>query len=296
MQHDFFRVGGFHSFKAAVDKSGKLNAWTDHFITFTADGEKPTSGGDLSADEFPAQLVPNVRLTQTKLKFMTPTGPWRAPRSCSIAFAIQSFLHECSVAAGRDHLQFLLDLMGEPRWLQPNNEFALNTGRAANVIRLAAEKAGWGRKLPKGQGLGLAFHFSHAGHVAHVAEVSVTNKKQLRVHRVTVASDIGPIINMSGAENQVQGAVIDGFSTAMGLEIGIAGGRVEQTNFDRYPILRIPHAPQVDVHFIQSDYPPTGIGEPALPPTAPAIANAIFAATGHRIRSMPFSKEGYSLA
>jgi isoquinoline 1-oxidoreductase beta subunit len=296
MQHDFFRVGGFHSFKAAIDKGGKLAAWTDHFITFTADGEKPTSGGDLSPDDFPAQLVPNVRLTQTKLKIMTPTGPWRAPRSCSIAFAVQSFLHECSVAAGHDHLRFLLDLMGEPRWLQPNNEFALNTGRAAGVIRLAAEKAGWGRKLRKRHGLGLAFHFSHAGHVAHVAEVSVTKKKQLRVHRVTVASDIGPIINMSGAENQVQGAVIDAFSTAMGLEIGIENGRVQQTNFDRYPILRIPHAPQVDVHFIQSEYPPTGIGEPALPPTAPAIANAIFAATGHRIRSMPFSGEGYSLA
>lgn len=296
MQHDFFRVGGFHAFKAAVDKHGKLSAWSDHFITFTADGEKPTSGGDLSPDEFPAQLVPNSRLTQTKLKFMTPTGPWRAPRSCSIAFAIQSFLHECSVAAGKDHLQFLLDIMGEPRWLQPNNEFALNTGRAANVLRLVAEKAGWGRKLPKRHGLGLAFHFSHAGHVAHVAEVSVSGKKGLNVHRVTVAADIGPIINLSGAENQVQGAVIDGFSTAMGLQIDIANGRVQQTNFDRYPILRIAHAPEVDVHFIQSEYSPTGIGEPALPPTAPAIANAIFAATGHRVRSMPFSKEGYSLA
>jgi isoquinoline 1-oxidoreductase beta subunit len=296
MQHDFFRVGGFHAFKAAVDKHGKLSAWSDHFITFTADGEKPTSGGDLSPDEFPAQLVPNSRLTQTKLKFMTPTGPWRAPRSCSIAFAIQSFLHECSVAAGKDHLQFLLDIMGEPRWLQPNNEFALNTGRAANVLRLVAEKAGWGRKLPKRHGLGLAFHFSHAGHVAHVAEVSVSGKKRLNVHRVTVAADIGPIINLSGAENQVQGAVIDGFSTAMGLQIDIANGRVQQTNFDRYPILRIAHAPEVDVHFIQSEYSPTGIGEPALPPTAPAIANAIFAATGHRVRSMPFSKEGYSLA
>ncbi|HEU4653767.1 MAG TPA: molybdopterin cofactor-binding domain-containing protein [Steroidobacteraceae bacterium] len=296
MQHDFFRVGGFHSFKAAVDESGKLTAWTDHFITFTADGEKPTSGGDLSADEFPLQLVPNAQLTQTKLKLMTPTGPWRAPRSCSIAFAIQSFIHECAVAAGKDHLQFLLDIMGEPRWLQPNNEFALNTGRAANVIRLATEKAGWGRKkMPQGRGLGLAFHFSHAGHVAHVAEVSVSNKKQLKVHRVTVAADIGPIINMSGAENQVQGAVIDGFSTAMGLEMGIENGRIQPTNFDRYPILRIAHAPEVDVHFIQSEFSPTGVGEPALPPTAPAIANAIFAATGHRVRSMPFSKEGYSL-
>jgi isoquinoline 1-oxidoreductase beta subunit len=296
MQHDFFRVGGFHSFKAALDKSGKLSAWSDHFITFTVDGQKPTSGGDLSPDEFPLQLVANARLTQTKLQFMTPTGPWRAPRSCSVAFAVQSFLHECSVAAGKDHVQFMLELLGEPRWLQPNNEFSLNTERAANVIRLVAEKSGWGRKkMQAGRAQGLAFHFSHAGHVAHVAEVSVDRNKRLRVHRVTVASDIGPIINMSGAENQVQGAVIDGFSTAMGLQIDIANGRIQQTNFDRYPILRIAHTPEVDVHFIQSKYSPTGIGEPALPPTAPAIANAIFAATGHRVRSMPFIKEGYSL-
>jgi isoquinoline 1-oxidoreductase subunit beta len=295
MQHDFYRVGGFHSFKGGVDGDGKLVAWQDHFITFTQDGQKPTSGGDLNPEEFPAQIVPNVRLTQTKLPLQIPTGPWRAPRSCSIAFAIQSFLHECSAAAGRDHLEFMLGVMGEPRWLQPNNEFSLNTGRAAAVLRLAAEKAGWGRKLPAGRGLGLAFHFSHAGHFAEVAEVSVTADRKLTLHRVTVAADIGPIINMSGAENQVQGSVVDGFSTALGLEISIENGRIQQTNFDRYPLLRIAHTPQIDVHFIQSDYPPTGVGEPALPPVAPAICNAIFAATGHRVRQLPLTREGFKV-
>ncbi|HEY4367200.1 MAG TPA: molybdopterin cofactor-binding domain-containing protein [Steroidobacteraceae bacterium] len=295
MQHDFYRVGGFHSFKGGVDKAGKLIAWQDHFITFSADGQKPVSGGDIAADEFPALLVPNFRLTQTKLPLQIPCGPWRAPRSNAIAFAVQSFLHELSSAAKRDHLDFLLEIMGEPRWLTPNNEFALNTGRAAGVLKLAAEKAGWGRTLPKGHALGLAFHFSHAGHFAEVAEVSVDANKKITLHKVTVAGDIGPVVNMSGAENQCQGAVVDGFSTAMGLELAIENGRIEQTNFDRYPILRIKHAPQVEVHFIQSDYVPTGVGEPALPPVAPAICNAIFTATGHRVRTLPLKREGFTI-
>jgi isoquinoline 1-oxidoreductase subunit beta len=239
--------------------------------------------------------VPNVRLTQTKMPLKIPTGPWRAPRSCAVAFAVQSFLHECAVTANRDHLQFLLDLMGEPRWLQQGNEFSLNTGRAAAVIKLAAEKAGWGRTLPKGRGLGLAFHFSHAGHFAEVAEVSVDANRKLTVHRVTVAGDVGPIVNLSGAENQVEGSVVDGYSTALGLQISIENGRIQETNFDRYPLLRIANAPQVDVHFIQSDFPPTGVGEPALPPIAPAICNAIFAATGHRVRTLPLSKDGFKV-
>jgi isoquinoline 1-oxidoreductase subunit beta len=295
MQHDFYRVGGFHSFKGGLDGSGKLVAWSDHFITFSQDGQKPTSGGDLSPDEFPALLLPNVRLTQTKLPLAIPTGPWRAPRSNSVAFAVQSFLHECSVAAQRDHLEFLLEIMGEPRWLDQGKEFSLNTGRAAAVIKLAAEKAGWGKQLPKGRGLGLAFHFSHAGHFAEVAEVSVDANRKLTLHRVTVAGDIGPVVNMSGAENQVEGSVVDGFSTALGLALSYENGRMQETNFDRYPLLRIPHAPVVDVHFIQSDYPPTGVGEPALPPVAPAICNAIFAATGHRVRTLPLSTEGFKV-
>jgi isoquinoline 1-oxidoreductase beta subunit len=171
----------------------------------------------------------------------------------------------------------------------------LNRERAQAVTRLAAEQAGWGRSLPAGRGLGLAFHFSHQGHFAEVAEVSVDSNRKLTVHKVTVAGDIGPVVNMSGAENQAQGSVIDALSTLMGLEITFEGGRVEQRNFDRYPLLRMPNAPEVDVHFIQSDNSPTGIGEPAFPPAAPAIVNAIFAATGHRARTMPLIREGYSI-
>lgn len=297
MTHDFYRPAGFHSFKGAVDGYGKLSAWANHFISFTVDGTQPANSANYPVEEFPAALVPNYRVTQSLMPLLTPTGPWRAPRSNGIAFAVQSFLHELSVAAGRDHLDFLLDVMGEPRWLEPKTEFALNTERAAAVIKLAAEKAGWGRKLPAGRGLGLAFHFSHAGHFAEVAEVSVDRAKRLTVHQVTVAGDIGPIVNMSGSLAQCEGAVIDGLSTMFGLEITMEGGRVAQSNFDRYPLLRQGmHLPKVESHFIQSTYAPTGIGEPSLPPVAPAICNAIFAASGQRVRTLPLMKLGYTLA
>ncbi len=143
--------------------------------------------------------------------------------------------------------------------------------------------------------MGLAFHFSHAAHIAEVAEVSVDRNRKLVLRRVTVAVDIGPIINMSGATTQVQGAVIDGYSTMVGQKITMEKGRIQQSNFNDYPVLRIPNAPEVDVHFIQSDNRPTGIGEPALPPLAPAVGNAIFAATGHRVRSMPLTDEGFTV-
>ncbi len=294
MHWDFYRPGGFHSFRGAVDASGKLSAWEDHFITFGRHG-KPVSAATLSPKEFPASVLENTRIGQSMIPTMVPTGPWRAPGSNVIAFAVQSFIAECAAAAGRDHRDFLLDVMGEPRWLKQGDPRALNTGRARDVIKLATEKAGWGKSMPKGRGLGLAFHFSHLGHFAEVADVSVDENRKITVHRITVAADIGPVVNMSGAENQCQGAAIDGFSTAMGLEITFEGGRVQQSNFDRYPILRMKNAPVVDVHFIQSDFSPTGCGEPALPPSAPAIANAIFAATGHRIRTMPFKNEGFTV-
>jgi isoquinoline 1-oxidoreductase beta subunit len=295
MAHDFYRPAGFHALRGALDDGGRLTAWQDHFISFTHDGHSPVSGGGMRGSEFPGGLVGNFRLTQSLLPLSTPTGPWRAPGSNGIAFAVQCFHNELAAAAGRDHLQYLLDTLGEPRWLEPGNPGALHTGRAAAVIRLAAEKAGWDRPRQPGRGLGLAFYFSHAGHVAEVADVSVDGNRKLTVHRVTVAADVGPVVNLSGAENQCQGAVIDGLSTLCGLEVTMENGRIQQSNYDQYPLLRIASAPAVDVHFIQSDYPPTGLGEPALPPLAPAVCNAIFAASGYRVRSLPLSKAGFSV-
>ncbi len=295
MQHDFYRTAGFHAFMGGLDEGGKLTAWQDHIITFSNDGEKPVIAAvpRQPEHEFPAHLVNNFRLSQSLLPLRTRCGLLRAPGSNTRAWAIQSFLHELSTAAGRDHLAFLLEIMGEPRWLPPRTPYGLNTGRAVDVIKLAAEKAGWNKTLPTGRALGLAFHFSHAGYFAEVADVSVDETKQVTVHRVTVAADIGAVVNMSGAENQVQGSVIDGLSVMAEQEITMEQGRIEQANFDTYPLLRMESAPIVDVHFIRSDNPPTGVGEPALPPLAPAVCNAIFAVTGHRVRTLPISKEGF---
>ncbi len=296
MAFDYYRPGGFHALKAAVDANGKLAAWQNHFITFTMDGKATVSGGNLDKSEFPANVLTNQRMLQSMIPSKIPTGPWRAPGSNVIAFCVQGFLHECAVAANRDYAEFLVELMGEPR-ATAAGPFGggLHTGRAANVIKAVAERAGWGRSLPAGRGLGLAFHFSHQGHFAEVAEVSVDASKKVTVHKVWVVADIGQIVNLSAAENQVQGSVIDALSTAMGLKITFENGRVEQTNFHQYPIVRIDKAPEIDVHFLATDYAPTGCGEPAFPPAAPAIANAIFAATGQRVRTLPFSEEGFSV-
>jgi isoquinoline 1-oxidoreductase subunit beta len=294
MTHDFYRAGGFHALKGSFDQAGRLAAWQQHFVTFARDG-KPVSGGSMSDQIFPSPLLPNYRLTQTLLNWDTPCGPWRAPGSNVYGFVVQSFLHEMAVAANRDHVEFLLEVLGPPRWLEPGNAWSLNTGRAAAVVKLAAAKAGWGQPMPAGRALGLAFYFSHAGHIAEVADVSVSPDKKIKVHRVTVAADVGPIVNRSMAENQCQGAVVDGLSTMLGLKVTFDDGRAQQQNFDQYPILRMPHTPAVDVHFMDSDYAPTGLGEPALPPLAAAVCNAIFTASGHRIRTLPIADEGFSV-
>ena len=294
IQHDFYRVGGFQSVKGSVDKNGKIVAFEDHFMGMTYKGGR-ISGSGFRATEFPILNLKNARASKTMFDIQTPCGPWRAPGANTTAFVIQSFIHELAVKAGRDHLEVLLELMGKPQWFDQGNIRSLNTGRATDVIKLAAHKANWGRPMPKGHGLGLAFHFSHAAHVAEVVEVSVDANKKLKVHNVTVAVDVGPIINMSGATAQVEGAVIDGLSTMMGQKITMENGRVEQSNFHDYQVLRIPNAPAVDIHFIQSDYSPTGLGEPALPPLAPAVGNAIFAAIGERVRKMPLTDEGFTI-
>ena len=294
IHNDLFRVGGFEQLTGAVDPDGKLAAWDQHYIGFQKGG-KPVIGSGLRGNELPAVALKNARVRQTLMDVATPCGAWRAPGSNTNAFVEQSFLHELAVLAGRDHVEFLLEQLEPRRWVMEGNVNALNTGRAMDVIRLAAEKAGWGRKMPAGAGLGLAFYFCHAAHVAEVAEVSVDGDRNFRVHRVTVAVDVGPIINMSGAVSQVQGAVVDGLSTMALQQITMQGGVIQQDNFHQYPVMRIAATPEIDVHFIQSDNPSTGLGEPALPPLAPAVTNAIFAATGARIRSMPLSAEGFTL-
>jgi isoquinoline 1-oxidoreductase subunit beta len=302
MTNDFYRSGGFHALKAALNDKGQISAWQNHFMTVSQDGKSAVIGGALNGTEFPATFVPSYRAWQTLMSVKVPFGPWRAPASNVIAFATQSFMHELSVAAKRDHVEFLLEQFANQ---QPNSPIAgpggpmgrgIEPARAAAVIKLAAEKAGWGKPLPAGQALGLAFQFAHAGHFAEVARISVTADRKITVHEVTVVGDIGPVVNLSAAENQCQGAVVDGLSAMMNQEITIENGRVQQTNFDKYPLLRITSAPPlINVHFIQTDVAPSGCGEPALPPLAPAVCNAIYTLMGHRVRQLPLVKEGFSI-
>jgi isoquinoline 1-oxidoreductase beta subunit len=301
--HDFFRAGGFHFLKGAVDKAGKLTAVQNHLVSFSVDGSRPVSGGGRSNNSFPTDMAPNVRYAVSLMPLQIPCGPWRAPTDNVQMFVAGSFLHELSVAAGRDHVEFLLEWFARPlaapatpaQGPPPDPSRSYNPSRAAGVLKLAAEKSGWGKKLPAGRGLGIAFGCSYGGHVAEAVELSVDAQKHVTVHKITVVSDIGPIINMSGAENQAQGGAIDALSTAMGLEIAVEQGRIQQTNFGDYPLLRISSAPPVDVHFIQSDFRPAGLGEPCVPPLAAALGNAIFAATGERVRTMPFKRAGYTI-
>lgn len=293
-QHGHYRPGGWHHFKGGIDAQGNVVAWHDHFVTVGLNNEKePGRSAGMSPAEFPGRWVPNFRLEQSIVSTNVPTGPLRAPGSNALSFVMQSFIDELAHAAGRDPVDFRLALLGEDRVVPPPSPQGIgyDTKRMKDVLRLAAEKAGWGKKLPRGSGQGVAFHFSHRGYVAEVAEVSVAPDGTLKVHRVTVVSDVGPIINLSGAENQIQGSVIDGLGAAWLQEITFERGRVTQANFDTYPLLRGVDAPQVDVHFIQSKNPPTGLGEPALPPLPPAVCNAIFAATGKRIRALPLNKQ-----
>jgi isoquinoline 1-oxidoreductase beta subunit len=218
----------------------------------------------------------------------------RAPGSNAMAFAHQSFIDELAHAAGQDPLKFQLDLLGEPRPLKASKpdqlgRDAFDIARMRGVLELVAERSGWGKtQLPPRTGMGIACYFSHSGYFAEVVRASVSAAGEVKVEKVWVVGDVGnQIVNPTGALNQVQGASIDGVGQALGLKITVDKGRVEQTNFHQYPLIRMPAAPDVDVAFRMSDNPPTGLGEPALPPVIPALCNAIFAATGKRVRSLP---------
>jgi len=273
MQQDFYRPGGWHFMKGAVGTDGKILGWNDHFVGVT--------GSSFRSGEFPIVTVKSSTVTSG-----VPTGPWRAPGDNANYWATQSFLDELAAAANRDPLQVRLELLGAGNIRNYSNT------RMMGVLQLAADKAGWGKQLPRGQGQGISFAFSHQGYVAVVADVTVSQDGNLKVNKLTAAVDVGPIVNLSGAEAQVQGAMTDGLGAALFLGVTVEKGGIKESNFDEYPLIRLPDAPATEVHFVPGDYSvaPTGLGEPALPPTAGAVCNAVYAAIGKRIRTLPISK------
>ncbi|TNF70526.1 MAG: xanthine dehydrogenase family protein molybdopterin-binding subunit, partial [Acidobacteria bacterium] len=298
MRHDFYRTPGFHRLRAGLDAEGRIVGWRHRLVNpsrnvFRESDDEPASDTELYADEFPAAFVDHLRLEYTHVPFNQRVGAWRGIAHTANAFPIQSFIDELAHAAGRDPLDFRLQLLGEARDIE-FPWYRWDLGRLLAALERVAEAGAWGGPLPEGRGRGMAFYvYSQARKVtivAYVMEVSVGREGEVKVHRVVSAVDPGIVVNPNGLRAQMEGGIIDGLATALHGEITVEKGRVQQSNYDDYRLLSISESPEIEVHILPTDNPPAGMGEPPLPPAAPALTNAIFAATGKRIRRLPIRR------
>ncbi|HET9266539.1 MAG TPA: molybdopterin cofactor-binding domain-containing protein [Vicinamibacterales bacterium] len=307
MGHDMYRPAGYHYLKGAVN-GGQITAWKNHFVTFGVAPDpnaapSPTPAGyapaaNIPGIQFPALFVENFDFGDSKISLGVPTGALRAPGSHAYSFVFQSFIDELAEAAGKDPVQFRLELLASQKYPAPERGGdGFDAKRMIEVVKLAAEKSNWTTARPKGTAVGIGFQYSHRGYFAEVAEVTVSADKKIKVNKVWVAGDIGSeIINPLHAENLVQGGVVEGISHLM-QEITFKDGAAVQSNFHQVPLLRLAQTPPViEAHWVKSNNPPTGLGEPSLPPVLPAITNAIARASGVRVRSLPLSKHGFRWA
>jgi isoquinoline 1-oxidoreductase beta subunit len=300
LAHDFYRPNGRHHMVAGIDADGKIVAWKHRLATAGKNnrraGVKPEDiwQADFYGTGYPAKFVPNFQREYFLVKSGAPRRSWRAPGHTANAFAVQCFIDEIALELGQDSLAFQLGLLGDgdQDLPYPTADEPFNPSRLANVLKLAAEKAGWGAKLPKGHGRGIAGHYTFTSYCAHVVEVTVGADGALSVDRVVSAIDCGFAVNPLGVRAQVEGGINDALSTALGQEITIKDGAVVERNFDTYRMMRLAESAKlIEVHIVDSPRDPTGVGEPPVPPLAPALCNAIFAATGKRIRRLPIGDQ-----
>lgn len=300
MQHDFYRPASYHRMWGALDAQGNLAAWK-HFQTSTSihamwrpNGEQSAEEGEFGEATFIPYNTANYRVEYTLAKSGVPRAWWRSVEHSTSGFIVECFVDELAAAAGVDPLEFRMRLIGGdrkvPDFNSPKENKPLDTARLKGVLRLAAEKAGWGKPLPKGVGRGIAAYYSFQSYTAAVAEAAVKNG-QVQVHRLVYAVDCGRPVNPDGIRAQVESAAIYGLSAALKDAITIDRGRVQQSNFHDYDVPRIQETPKIEVHVVMSKEEPTGIGEPGLPVVAPAVCNAVFAAARKRIRRLPVRSE-----
>jgi len=300
MQHDFYRPASYHRFEGAVDENKNIAAWK-HFQTSTSiaavwskDGQEKPDQSEFATAAFIPYQTKNYRVEYTLAKSGVPRAWWRSVEHSSSGFVVECFVDELATAAGADPLEFRLRMIGDDRKIpdatNPKEGKPLDTARLKGVLKLAAEKAEWSKPLPSGIFRGIAGYYSFESYTAGVAEVSIKDGN-IKVHRIVYAVDCGRAINPTGVAAQVEGAAIYGLSAALHDAITINRGRVEQSNFNDYQMPRINETPKIEVHIVQSTEDPTGIGEPGLPVIAPAVCNAVFAATGKRLRRLPIRRE-----
>ena len=281
MSGGVYRPAVRYRFEAALDASGNLTGYRLRGVGINADNST-------REDNFPSGAVPNLLIESVDHKSPITTGAWRAPITNFLAYAEQTFLDEVAAAAGKDPVSFRLELLAKAR-NSPTGAVKYNIGRMEGVIRKAAEMSKWGA-AGKGVSQGFSVYFSHASYVAQVAEVTMKDGKP-EVGRIFAAVDCGPVINLSGARQQATGAIVDGLGHAMFGKLTFKEGVPQQSNFNQYRLIRMKEIPEVEVQFLETDYDPTGLGEPALPPTGGAVANAVFRATGKRMYRQPFAED-----
>jgi isoquinoline 1-oxidoreductase beta subunit len=323
LHHDYYRPAGARRLRAGLDASGRIVAWDCHLVNLSRNAYRRDSapawstetygsvagvssdlGPDLELDLVPWH-IPHVRLRFSEPQSGVATGAWRAPAHVANGFAIETLLDEIAAATGRSAVDLRLELYGAAGDLRLPGEdpSPYNPDRMAAVLRLAADRGGFGQRPPEGRFRGIAAHYTFGSYCAQVVELSMEGgaapanaRRSVRIHKVTCALDCGIVVNRSGVEAQAQGGIIDGLGHAFYGEITIDRGRAVEGNFDRYRLIRHREAPTaIDVHIVASTMRPTGFGEIAVPVIGPAVANAIAAATGQRLRRTPFIRDGFAL-